>query len=442
VQTLRNEWKALDAQHAEVPKALWERFDRACEKAYAPAARHFAQQAELRKQARTQREDFIAVAAAHAPTLLNEPRDWRAIERWLRDTDVRWRDGSLGSVEPKAWKTFDARLKEALAPLRDALAAAREEAKAKRVALIDEVTALSAKAMDRDVPSQVKTIQARWQSQAKELALPQRDERALWERFRAACDAVFSAREAKRKQEDAVKDEGRRALEDLCLAVEQLAAATDKDEQQVRRSLRDASEQWKQATRGGDHAVRGLETRFARAKAAVDAALASRARAREAAVWQTLATKEQLCEQLDSAVQSRANGVDAAATGEKWSALPALPGAWEKLMLARRDAALRAAADAAAAAALVKRMQDADGSRRETLLALEMQLGIESPPDLQSQRLALQVKQLRDRFQSAASATADTPGERLLGWCAQPGVVDARDRQRASRVFAAMERTR
>jgi hypothetical protein len=43
VQKLRNEWKALDQQHAGVPKSLWERFDRACEKAYAPAARHFAE---------------------------------------------------------------------------------------------------------------------------------------------------------------------------------------------------------------------------------------------------------------------------------------------------------------------------------------------------------------------------------------------------------------
>ncbi len=49
VQKLRNEWKALDQQHAGVPKALWERFDHACEKAYAPAARHFAEQAALRK---------------------------------------------------------------------------------------------------------------------------------------------------------------------------------------------------------------------------------------------------------------------------------------------------------------------------------------------------------------------------------------------------------
>ncbi|HYK14812.1 MAG TPA: DUF349 domain-containing protein, partial [Burkholderiales bacterium] len=67
VQKLRNEWKALDQQHAGVPKALWERFDGACEKAYAPAARHFAEQAALRKQGRKQREEFIAAAAAHAP---------------------------------------------------------------------------------------------------------------------------------------------------------------------------------------------------------------------------------------------------------------------------------------------------------------------------------------------------------------------------------------
>ena len=132
VQKLRNEWSALDQQHSGVPKALWERFDRACEKAYAPAARYFAEQAALQKQVRKQREEFIAAASAHAPTLLVEPRDWRAIERWLRETARRWRDGDLGSVEPKAWKNLDARLNAALAPLRDALSAARDEAKARR----------------------------------------------------------------------------------------------------------------------------------------------------------------------------------------------------------------------------------------------------------------------------------------------------------------------
>jgi hypothetical protein len=439
VQSLRNEWKTLDEQHSGVPRALWERFDRACEKAYAPAARHFAEQAAARKQARERREAFIAAAEAHAPTLLVEPRDWRAIERWLRETEHRWRDGDLGSVEPRTWKSLDARLRAALAPLRDALAAARDEAKARRVALIDEATTLAARAMERDTLANVKAIQAKWQAQAKELALAQRDERALWEQFRAACDAVFQARDAGRRQEHTHKHEARRVLEDLCTRLEQLAQATDGDDDHLRRSLRDIQAQWKKSTRAADPGLRGLESRFANARIAVEAALSARARAREGAVWQTLLAKERLCEALDSRFRSRSGDHDAAANATaEWSALPALPASWEKAMLARRDAASRAVADEAAAAAHAERIERGAESRRETLLELEMRLGLECPPELQAQRLALQVKHLRERFQTAAASAAGTVGDLLLAWCVQPGVADARDRQRIERVVAAM----
>jgi hypothetical protein len=118
--------------------------------------------------------------------------------------------------------------------------------------------------------------------------------------------------------------------------------------------------------------------------------------------------------------------------------LPALAAAWEKAMLGRRDAALSALASEPAATAYRTRIERGAGSRREILLDLEMQLGLESPPELKAQRLALQVKKLRDRFQSAATTRANAPGERLLAWCALPGVADAVDRQRCERVFAAM----
>jgi len=443
VQKLRNEWKGLDQQHAGVPKALWERFDRACEKAYAPAARHFAEQAALRKEARRQREEFIAATAAHAPTLTAEPRDWRAIERWLRETDHAWREGNLGSVEPKAWKGYDARFRAALAPVRDALAVARDQAKAARRALIDEATALAARAMERETPSQVKAIQAKWQAQAKELALAQRDERVLWEEFRTACDAVFKAREAKRKQDDDHKHEGRRALEDLCTQAEQLALATDKDEQELRRGLRDLQEQWKQKARASDPALRGVESRFRSAKTAVEAALSARTRAREAAVWQILAAKERLCEELDALLRTRADAaVDATPANERWMALPPLPAAWEKAMVRRRDAAIDALADAAAAATHLAWIERGADARREMLLELEMTLGLDCPPELQAQRLALQVKLLRERFQSAATAGTGSASERLVAWCAQPGIADAGDRQRCDLIFAAMQRAR
>ena len=448
VQKLRNEWKALDEQHAGVPKAVWERFDGACEKAYAPAARHFAEMAALRKEARRKREEFIVAAAAHAPALLGEPRDWRAIERWLRETDRAWREGDLGSVEPGAWKKFDARLKAALGPVRDALAAARDQAKAGRQLLIAEATALVAKAVERDAPSQVKAIQARWQEHAKAMPLTQRDERALWEELRAACDAVFNARHAKRREEDDHRQANRHALEETCVQLEQLARVTGSDDSDIRRTLREMQEQWKQRAGRSDPPPPGLESRFRNAKNAVETMMSARARSREAAVWQTLAAKERLCEDLDRLASSSADPADAAsqalATSERWAALPALSGGWEKKLVARRDAALHALADAAAAGDYVARIEQGARSRHECLLELEMLLKLDSPPELQAQRLALQVKQLKERFSSAASGTgsASTPVDLLLLWCAQPGVADARDRPRFERVLAAMERVR
>ena len=440
VQKLRGEWKALDQLHAGVPTALWERFDRACEKAYAPAARYFSEMAVQRKEARKRRDTFITTAAAHAAALLPEPRDWRAIEQWLRETDRTWRDGDLGNVEPRAWKACDARLKAALAPLHDALAAARDQAKAGRQALIDEVTALAAKATERDVPSQVKAIQAKWQAQAKGFALGRHDERALWEQFRAGCDAVFDARQAKRRQEDSLKHENRRALEEICRALEELAVATDKDINDMRRALRDLEGQWRKRTGGFDLALRGVESRFRNAKTAVEAVLTARARSREAAIWRTLAAKEHLCDELDGLVQTTGNMAESTTTAsvsERWAVLPALPPAWERKMVARRDGALRALSEDAAVAEYVSRIERGVESRREILLGLEMSLGLESPAELAAQRLVLQVKQLQERFQGAAAA--GTVSERLLMWCAEPGVADTRDRQRRERVFSAME---
>jgi hypothetical protein len=83
---------------------------------------------------------------------------------------------------------------------------------ARRVALIEEATALGAKAMERDAVAD-QAIQARWQAEAKGITLLQRDERALWSGS-AACDAVFQARDAKRKEDGDRKHEERRALDE------------------------------------------------------------------------------------------------------------------------------------------------------------------------------------------------------------------------------------
>jgi hypothetical protein len=348
-----------------------------------------------------------------------------------------------------SWKKFDAKLKEAIAPARDALGAARDRAKAGRQALIDEVRALSAKAMERDIPSQVKAIQLRWQEQAKSMPIAQRDERALWDQFRAACDAVFDARQAKRKEEDSKKSEHRRALEDVSAQLEALARGSDKSDQDLKRALREAQDQWKKLAITSDaaarDAVRDVEPRFRKARTAVESALTGRARSREAASWQVLAAKELLCESLDRAVLpgTDANAAQSAMNDvqERWAAQPELPAAQEKKMAARRDAAVVALTDSGKTAKHAAAIAANAEPRREMLLELELVLGLDSPPALQSQRLALQVKQLKDRFKSAVTVTVDNACERLLAWCAMAGVCDAADRPRVERIFAKCARS-
>jgi hypothetical protein len=437
VQKLRNEWKTLDQQQPGVPRSLWQRFDSACEKAYAPAARYFAELSARKKEARQRRETFIAAADMHARTLPGDTADWRAIERWLRDTDQAWSQGDLGSVDPGMWKRLDKQLKETLAPVRDAFSAAREQAKAGRRQLIDEAASLAARAMERDAPSQVKAIQARWQEQAKALSLPQRDERRLWEEFRAACDAVFNAREAKRREQGDRKQQGRRALEELCGQLEKLAHSTE-PAPEVRRSVRELQEQWNRSAGALDRSMRDVESRFQKAKGAVEAMLSGRARSRETAVWQTLASKERMCEELDGLVVSGSTEAEArsSAAQEQWQALPALPAEWEKKMVQRRDAALRALTEPGARGEYLGRIEKAAGARREALVELELLLGMDTPAEFRAQRMAVQMKQLKQRFDRSATADAGGAGERLVACCAQPGIADALDRQRCERIFA------
>ncbi|HQR20578.1 MAG TPA: DUF349 domain-containing protein [Burkholderiaceae bacterium] len=444
VQQLRAEWKKLDEQHAGVPKPLWERFDAACERAYAPAARHFAEQAAQHKQARRQRDEFVTAAAARVPALLEEPRDWRAIERSMREIEAAWHGKDLGSVEPAAWKKLDVKLKAALAPLHDALRAARDQARQEREAMITEAEALVARAAERDAPSLVKGLQSRWQANAKSIVLPQRDERALWDRFRAACNGVFEAREGSRRQADERRHAQRRSFELVCEQLEQLAHSDEGDAAQVRQRQRELQDQWTRAVAESGPVPAALDARFRAARHEVEQRLRGQARASEAATWEALLARERLCEELDAlALQdSVADAATVASVPQRWTALAPVSADWDKRLLQRRDAALHALADEDARYDHADRVKKCVATRRDALLELELTLGLDSPSDLQPQRLAVQVKHLRDRFKRTTSGGAGSTVEMLLEWCALPGIVEPRDLKRVERIVAKIDRRR
>ena len=172
--------------------------------------------------------------------------------------------------------------------------------------------------------------------------------------------------------------------------------------------------------------------------------LRGRSRRLEAAVSQARLEKERLCDELDALVL-REGDADAEAgerVRQRWSELPPLSPDWESRLAERRDAALRALADEDARYDLVERIGECAAERRDALLELELMLGIPSPADLHAQRLAVQVKELRNRFKRTASGGAASAPDLLLKWCALPGVVEPRDRQRCEKIIAGLERRR
>jgi hypothetical protein len=107
-------------------------------------------------------------------------------------------------------------------------------------------------------------------------------------------------------------------------------------------------------------------------------------------------------------------------------------------MAGRRDQTLAAFGDEDARYDHLDRIDEGVAARRDALLELELALGLPSPADLNRERLAVQVRQLRGRFKSESGA--GSAAEILLRWCTTPGVADARDRSRCQKIIESLQR--
>ena len=205
VPLLRKEWKNLDA-HGAGSQGAWKRFDRALEKAYKPVAVLRAAEAAVHAAARAARTALCesweawlvehAVTAPHAvadPTAVAEP-DFKALESKRDEIVAAWRAAPKCGFrdERQMRKRFDAVLEKIDTPLE----AARARELARREALVVAAEAIAAEADLARAMSAAKSLQRRWKDEARAMRLKQGTEQKLWQRFRRACDAVFSRRDS------------------------------------------------------------------------------------------------------------------------------------------------------------------------------------------------------------------------------------------------------
>ena len=353
----------------------------------------------------------------------------------------------LGSVDPGAWKKLDPRFKSALAPLREALSAARDRAKAGRQALIDEVDGAGSQSDGaRRCRRRSRRSRRDGRPRPRNFPLAQRDERALWKQFRAACDAVFDARQSKRKEEDGRRNEHRRALAGAVRAARAVGARRG----QGRSGIAPPAARSAGAMEAEGRRIRSRVARaripLCQGKAAVEATLSARARSREAAVWQTLAAKERLCEELDGCCARAASagrncrrrrrqcGNDGRPCprcrprGKKKCWRGGMPRCWRCPMPKRRENTWRA----------WSRAPQRGGRPAE----LELSAGPGEPARASAATPGAAGETAEGALQRRGRRRRRDRGRALLAWCAQPGVADALDRQRCERILARIEQAR
>ena len=424
VGSMRERWKALDTLSGPAPRSLWERFDAACTAAYAPAAAHFRQLAEERHANAARGQALVDEARAEIANLQQDNADWKHVSATVQRLRTAW--SHLGAVDRKEKKRLDGLFSEALTTLQRPLENQRKVEVAVREQLIEEVHKLDPN--ERHAVDMLRELQSRWQEHARALPLERKSEQALWQRFRAACDALFAARKEHAHAADSERRTHEAAKEALCARLE--AAALDATPSNVARMLREAAAEWQAIGPVPRAQEARIEGRYQAAVAQVQAQVAQVRRAADTVLAGVVRDKLRLIQALETALADPGSNGGTHTQGDdwraRWAALAPVDGGYEPILQKRFDAAL--AALEGERAAYARQLQENRPRLLNDLLRLEIAAGIDSGAEFARDRLRLQVEVLQSSLKSGQKPGGNMAELRAL--LALPALADVRTETR------------
>lgn len=424
VGSMRERWKALDTLSGPAPRSLWERFDAACSAAYAPAAAHFRQLADERHANAARGQALVDEAQAEIANLQQDNADWKHVSATVQRLRTAW--SHLGAVDRKEKKRLDGLFSEALTTLQRPLENQRKVEVAVREQLIEEVHKLDPN--ERHAVDMLRELQSRWQEHARALPLERKAEQALWQRFRAACDALFAARKEHAHAADSERRTHEAAKEALCARLE--AAAGDATPSNVARMLREAAAEWQAIGPVPRAHEARVEQRYQAAVAQVQAQVAQVRRAADTVLAGVVRDKLRLIQALETAIADPDSNAGTHTQGDgwraRWAALAPVDGGYEPILQKRFDAAL--AALEGDRAVYARQLQENRPRLLNDLLRLEIAAGIDSGAEFARDRLRLQVEVLQSSLKSGQKPGGNTAELRAL--LALPALADVRTETR------------
>jgi exonuclease SbcC len=406
VSALREQWKQTETNSGSASKEMWTRFDAACNAAYAPAAQFFNELNEQRKinvaQADTMLQEWrVQVQTLLSPTeTANAQPDWKRVSGSILQMQQSWR--ALGPVDRKEKKRLDSDFDTMLAPLRQALIQRQKEEVNAREELILAATQLESA---QNTPlDQLRQLQQRWQAQAANVPLPRKEEQALWERFRAACDAVFDKKRAHAESADKQRQENLQAKEKVCLDLQQAQQNDLSTSSQLTEMISNAKTAWRQYGQVPRAEEQRIEQRFQTLLDALQQQLQQLQSKVQQEKSQIVLTKIEICLQLELLLLNPSPEATALlALKQAWSATPLPNSLISKSLQQRFNQVCNVLEALPSEGDIEQRRQQMQAHRPafdDALLHLEILLGLDSPADLSRERLQKQVEVLQSSLKN------------------------------------------
>ena len=412
VRDIQARWAKLDKSQGPTSKGLHGRFRRACDRAYAPAKKHF-EELEKQREANAEKKNAVMEKLAALNERIAEGAEWGKILSQRGELVKTWFDaGPLPRKDAKAMqKRFDALTKE----IDRKLDAQRAAERARRREMIDRARAIAERTAEGGSIAAMIALQKQWQETMKgAIRLRAKEDQTLWEEFRAAGNALFGKRDAEKAALSNERDTQVAARRVLVEEMQSLASGSDAAA--VRRAIDDIGSRWNTMEWPDRKPLRQWEQNFSNARSAASARIAElrgeAEKGQRAAAAARLAVVERAEQALGDGTVPDMDAVRAEvqamlADGEK-------PDARVTARLASLEAAAKAGPDAWRAKSEKTRIE-----RDALLLELEIVLDLPSPPQLEGERRMRLLKRLAESKNSRstpplAAADAAKAVERLL----------------------------
>ncbi len=281
---------------------------------------------------------------------LKTVEDPETISRTVRELQQKWREAAdVPRAQADAlWRRFKTAHDEVWARCEAHFAAQAQERAgnlARKLALCERAEALADSTQWIQTAEEIKTLQAEWKTIG---AVSRGKEKAVWDRFRAACDRFFTRRHEDLAERKVVWAQNLAKKDALCVRAEALAESTEWDHAAA--EIRALQAEWRAI---GPVKKSKSEAVWNRFRSACDRFFARHAARHETARAERVAAREAICATLEALGQADEAPADLAAT------VRAQRGRWQQEIAARgvdpeRARALDQRFDAAFAAVLAK----------------------------------------------------------------------------------------